>query len=58
LTHADPGTGCMEFEIRKGRFSFWPTAPYSAERRWAASEAAKKRIKGGFYIAIRKICCI
>ena len=22
------------------------TAPYSAERRWAASEAAKKRIQG------------
>ena len=22
MTHADPGTGCMEFEIRKGRFSF------------------------------------
>ena len=57
-TDTDPDTGCMEFEIRKGRFSFWPTAPYSAERRWAASEAAKKRIKGGFYIAIRKICCI
>jgi len=36
----------MEFEIRKGRFSFRPTAPYSAERRWAASEAAKKQIKG------------
>ena len=45
-TDADPDTGCMEFEIRKGRFSFRLTAPYSAERRWAASEAAKKRIKG------------
>ena len=45
-TDADPDTGYMEFEIRKGRFSFRPTAPYSAERRWAASEAAKKRIKG------------
>ena len=43
---ADPDTGCMEFEIRKGRFSFRLTAPYSAERRWAASETAKKRIKG------------
>jgi hypothetical protein len=32
----------MEFEIRKGRFSFRLTAPYSAERRRAASEAAKK----------------
>ena len=32
----------MEFEIRKGRFSFRLTAPYSEERRRAASEAAKK----------------
>ena len=45
-TDADPDTGCMEFVIRKGRFSFRLTAPYSAERRWAASEATKKRIKG------------
>ena len=30
------------FEIRKGRFSFRLTAPYSEERRRAASEAAKK----------------
>ena len=43
-TDADQETGCMEFEIRKGRFSFRLTAPYSAERRWAASEATKKRI--------------
>ena len=41
-TDADPDTGCMEFEIRKGRFSFRLTAPYSAERRRAASEAAKQ----------------
>ena len=41
LTDADPETGCMEFEIRKGRFSFRLTAPYSEERRKAASEAAK-----------------
>ena len=41
-TDADPETGCMEFEIRKGRFSFRLTVPYSAERRRAASEAAKK----------------
>jgi len=32
----------MEFEIRKGRSSFRLTAPYSAERRRAASEAAKQ----------------
>ena len=42
LTDEDAETGCMEFEIRKGRFSFRLTAPYSAERRRAASEAAKK----------------
>ena len=32
----------MEFEIRKGRFSFRLTAPYSDERKRAASEAAKQ----------------
>jgi len=31
----------MEFDIVKGRFSFRLTAPYSEERRRAASEAAK-----------------
>ena len=41
-TDADQDTGCMEFEIRKGRFSFRLTAPYSEERRRAASKAAKK----------------
>ena len=40
-TDADPETGCMEFEIRKGRLSFRLTAPYSEERRKAASEVAK-----------------
>ena len=46
-THADPDTGCMEFVIRKGRFSFRLTAPYSEERRHAASELAKKNgLKG------------
>ena len=42
LTDDDPDTGCMEFEIRKGRFSFRLTAPYREERRRAASEAARK----------------
>ena len=42
LTDADPETGCMEFDIEKGRFSFRLTAPYSEERRRVASEAAKK----------------
>ena len=37
-TDADPETGCMEFDIAKGRL----TAPYSEERRNAASKAAKK----------------
>ena len=32
-TDADPETGCMEFDIAKGRFSFRLTAPYSEERR-------------------------
>ena len=38
---ADPDTGCMEFEIRKGRFSFRLTAPYSEERRKAARQYAR-----------------
>ena len=40
--YSDPEIGCMEFEICKGRFSFRLTAPYSEERRKAASERAKK----------------
>ncbi len=40
-TDADPDTGCMEFEIRKGRFSFRLTAPYSEERE-RRSKSAKK----------------
>ena len=35
----------LTFEIRKGRFSFKLNAPYSAERRKAASELAKKNIQ-------------
>ena len=31
-TDADPDTGCKEFEIRKGRFSFRLTAPNAAGR--------------------------
>ena len=42
LIDSDPETGCMEFEISKGRLSFRLTAPYSEERRKVASEAAKK----------------
>ena len=40
-TDADPETGCMEFDIEKGRFSFRLTAPYSEERRRAASKAGE-----------------
>ena len=42
LTDEDTETGCMEFEISKGRFSFRLTAPYSEERRKAAREYAKR----------------
>lgn len=31
-TDADPDTGCMEFEVAKGRFSFRLTAPTSSKR--------------------------
>ena len=41
-TDADPETGCMEFDIEKGRFSFRLTAPYSAERREAARRSARE----------------
>ena len=40
-TDADPDMGCVEFEIRKGRFSFRLTAPYSEERREAARRCAR-----------------
>ena len=40
-TDADLETGCMEFVIRKGRFSFRLTAPYSEERREAARRYAR-----------------
>ena len=43
-TDEDPETGCMEFDIAKGLFSFRLPAPYSEERRRAASEAAKTAI--------------
>ena len=38
----DDEQGGLTFEIEKGRFSFRLAAPYSAERRRAASKAAKK----------------
>ena len=39
---AEPETGCMEFDIEKGRFSFRLTAPYSEERREAARRYARE----------------
>ena len=38
----DDGNGCVTYEVRRGRLSFRLTAPYSAERKIAASEAAKR----------------
>lgn len=38
----DDEQGCLTFEIEKGRLSFRLTAPYSKERKRAASEWAKK----------------
>lgn len=38
----DDELGCMTFEIKKGRFGFKLTAPYSQERRKAAGQLAKK----------------
>ena len=41
-TDADQETGCMDFDIEKGRFSFRLTAPYSEERREAARRYARE----------------
>ena len=41
----DDGNGCLAFEVNKGRSGFKLTAPYSEERRKAASELAKKNTK-------------
>lgn len=38
----DDEFGCKAFEVKKGRFGFKLTAPYSEERRKAAGELAKK----------------
>ena len=42
LIDEDAEQGYKEFIVCKGRFCFRLTAPYSEERRKAASEAAKK----------------
>lgn len=41
LTDSDEKTGYKVFEIEKARFSFRLTAPYSEERKLAASKLAK-----------------
>ena len=41
----DDELGCKTFEVKKGRFGFKLTAPYSEERRKAAGELAKRHIK-------------
>ena len=43
----DNGIGGMAFEVDRKRFGFRLTAPYSDERKKAASELAKKRGLGG-----------
>ena len=42
-TDSDPETGCMEFDIEKGRFSFRLTAPYSEERRAVCQREQRRR---------------
>ena len=44
MTDEDTETGRKEFEIEKGRLSFRLTAPYSKERKQAASEYARQNI--------------
>jgi len=43
----DDEIGGMAFEVDRKRFGFRLTAPYTAERKRAASELAKKRGMGG-----------
>ena len=50
----DDEQGGLAFEIEKGRLSFRLTAPYSEERRRAASEAAKKNSVNGMGRSIHK----
>ena len=50
----DDEQGGLTFEVEKGRLSFRLTAPYSEERRRAASEAAKKNSVNGMGRSIHK----
>ena len=40
----DDEQGCKTFEVKKGRFGFKLTTPYTEERRKAASELAKNHV--------------
>ena len=55
-TDKDAETGCMEFEIIKGRFSFRLTAPYSEERRESASKAAKAHSSNLSSYIFKRVC--
>ena len=50
----DDEQGGLTFEIEKRRLSFRLTAPYSEERRKAASEAAKKNSVNGMGRSVHK----
>ena len=50
----DDEQGGLTFEIEKGRLSFRLTAPYSEERRRAASEAVKKNSANGMGRSVHK----
>ena len=50
----DDEQGGLTFEIEKRRLSFRLTAPYSEERRRAASEAAKKNSVNGMGRSVHK----
>ena len=41
----DDEQGCKTFEVKKGRFGFKLTAPYSEERRKAAGEETHQKSK-------------
>ena len=44
-TDADPETGCMEFEIRKGRFSFRLTAPIQRRTEERRQQSGKETFR-------------
>ena len=50
----DDEQGGLTFDIEKGRLSLSAAAPYSAERRRAASEAAKKNSANGMGRSVHK----